>query len=107
MVVPANIRRGETLNVLTLWQVHAPVSRPLSIMLHLRDAQGQPLVISDGLGFPVEQWHSSDILVQNHIVVIPEDLELGDYTFHTGAYWLDELELLDGYSSVIPIMINP
>jgi hypothetical protein len=61
-------------------------------MGHLVGPDGVPIVVSDGLGVPVDQWQSGDLFVQRHHLSIPEGTLPGVYTLHTGAYWLDTME---------------
>ena len=94
MSAPASARPGATVDVLTFWEVVQAPGRPLSIMLHLRDAapDSVPLVVGDGLGFPVDYWQAGDVFAQKHTLLLP--LIAGEYTLHTGAYWLDALNPL-------------
>ena len=104
-LAPATARAGTTVDILTLWTVLEPPAKPLSLMLHLRDAGGTPVAVADGLGYPVEQWHAGDRLVQRHRLEIPDGIA-GEYGLHTGAYWLDTLEPLRGESLVQALVIE-
>jgi len=85
-----NIRPGEPLLVETYWQVRQQ-SEPISIMLHVSGPEGTPVLVGDGLGFPVDQWQSGDIFVQKHSLPIPEDAVSGRYRLYTGAYDLETI----------------
>jgi hypothetical protein len=94
------VRPGDTIEIETCWQVTALPSgsernegqRPLSLMLHLVGPEGIPLVVSDGLGVPVEGWQLDDLIIQRHRAVLPPEAPVGEYRVYTGAYWLDTLE---------------
>lgn len=88
---PARARAGAAIDVLTAWEILAQPDAPLSVMLHLRDADGVQVAVGDGLGYPVEQWRADDQFVQRHRLAIPEGVS-GRYTLVTGMYWLDTLE---------------
>ena len=78
--------------VRTHWQVRSIPSRPLSLMAHLVGAQGTPLAVGDGLGFPIEQWQAGDIIVQTHRLEPAGDVPgSGPLSLHVGAYWLDTM----------------
>jgi hypothetical protein len=99
MVAPSSAEPGATVEVITFWKVRRTPDWSLSIMLHLRDADGAPLAVGDGLGFPVEQWQVEDILAQYHQLVIPAETIEGEYVLHTGVYRLADFEQL----STIPL----
>ncbi len=94
---PSAVRAGEEMTVLTFWRVAEtaplPFTRPLSLMLHLRRADGTPLAVGDGLGVPAEQWRAGDVIVQRHALSIPADAPPGHYRLVAGVYWLDEMRL--------------
>jgi len=108
---PAAARPGETVDVLTWWRVLAPPARPLSLMLHLNGADGAPLAVGDGLGVPIDQWRTGDIIVQRHRLTVPPDTLPGAHPLRSGAYWLDDMTSLGNGDatdiSLTPIEINP
>jgi hypothetical protein len=91
---PRAAKRAESLDVKTYWRVIAQPSRPLSLMLHLTDQEGVPIAVGDGLGLPIEQWELGDIIVERHVLSIPDATPLGTYQVRSGAYWLDDLTRL-------------
>lgn len=92
--------QSDVVELYTYWRVDETPARPLSLMAHLLAADGTPVAIGDGLGVPIEEWQSGDIIVQRHHLAIPQDSASGPYWLQTGAYWLDTMErwpiLLDG-----------
>ncbi|MGD1991568.1 MAG: glycosyltransferase family 39 protein [Anaerolineae bacterium] len=82
----------ESIALITYWQVDEQPTAPISIMGHLIDAAGQPLIVGDGLGVPWHQLQPGDLLVQRHDLSLPADLPPGTYWLHTGAYQLETLE---------------
>jgi hypothetical protein len=82
------INETETLEVETSWRVEAgPIERPLSIMAHLLDADGQTLGVADGMGIPPNQCRPGDVIVQRHRFPARGGAPL---TLRTGAYWQDD-----------------
>jgi len=61
-------------------------------MMHLVAPGGNPVIVSDGLAVPVDQWRPGDIIVQRHRLPIPNDAPTGEYQPFTGVYWLDTME---------------
>ncbi len=94
MITPSSAKSGQTIEVITFWDVLNPPQMPLSIMLHLRDAEGIPIAIGDSLGFPVEQWKAGDHFIQRHQLSIPLETPPGEYTLVTNAYKLESLQSL-------------
>ncbi|RME31892.1 MAG: phospholipid carrier-dependent glycosyltransferase [Thermoflexia bacterium] len=76
----------------TFWRVKERPTRLLSLMGHLLGPDGAPVAAADGMGFPPEFWEPGDLIVQRHRFSVPADIPLGEYTFATGAYWLDTME---------------
>jgi hypothetical protein len=99
MAAPDSARRGTTVEVVTFWEVQQPPDHSLSIMLHLRDAEGVPIAVGDGLGFPVEQWRAGDVLAQRHQLNVPAETIVGEYVLYAGVYRLDDFEQL----STVPL----
>jgi 4-amino-4-deoxy-L-arabinose transferase-like glycosyltransferase len=89
------IQQTETagmLEVETWWRVEkSPVTRPISVMAHLLDKEGQALEVADGLNVSPLMWQNGDIIVQRHIFAVsckPHP----DLWLRTGIYWLDTLD---------------
>jgi len=104
---PPTARPGETIEVLTYWRVLARPARPLSLMLHLTGAGEVPAAVGDGLGVPVDQWQPGDIIVQRHILKIPELVESDSLRLYSGAYWLDTMTRLTTMHGEYSIKLCP
>ncbi len=89
---PAPAHPGQSVEVVTWWQVAQRPTRPLSFMLHMVGPGGAPVIVGDGLAIPIEQWHVGDVLLQWHRLAILQDAPPGEYTLVTGVYWLETLE---------------
>ncbi len=83
---------GQTIEIQTWWRVDSLPERPLSIMMHLAGPGGAPVIVGDGLGVPIEQWQTGDVIVQRHTLTLPADAPAGEYIPTTGVYWLDTVE---------------
>ena len=104
---PDRARPGEQVEVFTFWQVIARPARPLSLMLHLTGEDAAPIAVGDGLGVPVAQWQTGDIIVQRHILEVPDAASPGLYWLRSGAYWLDDMSRLQGGQAIpaLPIRV--
>jgi hypothetical protein len=96
---PHTAQPDSMVDVLTYWRILVQPSRPLSLMLHLVNADGIPIAVGDGLGISVDQWQRGDIIVQRHTLAIPPDTPPGAYQVRSGAYWLDDMQRLTSNGS--------
>jgi hypothetical protein len=85
---------GKTLELWTYWTVTDTPDAPLSLMAHLLNREGQFLAGGDGLGVPVENWRDGDVIVQRHVLEIPQEIAHGTYWVQTGAYRLTDMQRL-------------
>jgi hypothetical protein len=85
-----NLLPGDSLTVLTLSEQLAE-PRPVKMFLHL-DAPGGELAAQwDGLGLVWQSWLPGDLLIQQHILPLPESLAPGSYRLWAGYYHPDTL----------------
>jgi hypothetical protein len=83
--------QGDALEIETWWRaMQGPVTRPLSVMAHLLDADGTTLGVADGFGAAPWTLAPGDVVVQRHRFPLPR--EGTDVWLRTGAYWLDNGE---------------
>jgi hypothetical protein len=103
---------GETLAVITFWQITDPDSLgppnpavygpQAAIFIHLVDPAGQVVVQDDRLGVPAWDWNAGDRFVQLHRLSLPAGLAPGVYRLDVGVYTLpgvDRLVLATGGNS--------
>jgi len=87
-----SVHPGAPVELVTFWRVKETPNRPLSLMAHLVKPDGTPIAVGDGLGVPIEQWQSGDVIVQRHKLMVPKGTMPGRYGLQIGAYWLDTQE---------------
>ncbi len=87
-----DFRPGGAIELHTFWEVKEAPGRPLSLMAHVVGSDEVPVAVGDGLGGPVDQWRRGDVIVQRHLLAVPEGTPGGAYQLHTGAYWLDTMQ---------------
>ncbi|MBN2003418.1 MAG: glycosyltransferase family 39 protein [Anaerolineae bacterium] len=100
---PATAQPGQSLVLQTYWEVLNLPAQPLSLMAHLLNADGVPAAVGDGLGVPLDQWRTGQVIVQRHVWDIPPETPPGTYWMQTGAYCFPDLQrlpVLDGATVV-------
>ncbi len=106
----ARVKAGQEIEFWTYWRVTATTTQPLSLMAHLLGEDGHFVAAGDGLGVPLTEWRTGDVLVQRHRFTLPATAPPGRYWFQSGAYWLETLErwpvLLDGEIAGDRILLN-
>lgn len=77
---------GDSLSLLTYWQVEEPIPGPLKIFVHLVGEADAPVAQHDGLGSPSRGWATGDLIIQKHVLALPADLPTGLYKLYLGVY---------------------
>ncbi len=117
--LPASARLGETVAVLTYWQVgpawhplpfrrpYDPAQSPLGlrVFLHLSDLSGVYLSGADDLGLEPATLQAGDAFVQLHSLALPTSLAPGAYPLSVGLYdpYSGERVSLVGGGEALPI----
>ncbi len=82
----AQVAPGETLRLITCWRIEEPLTPPLSVFVHLIDAQGRPLAQWDGWPVATSGLESGDGVVLEHPITLPADIPPGHYPLQIGLY---------------------
>lgn len=77
---------GETLEVLTAWQVLTAPPNDLAVFLHLLDGDGNLVAQGDALTALADTLCSEDVFVQQHGIALALDAPPGSYRLATGLY---------------------
>jgi hypothetical protein len=98
---------GESLPVTLFWEACGAASRPYTVFNHLVDGNGALGAQQDGWPvagqWPPTCWHDGDVIVDKHIIMLPDDLDPGSYRLLTGLYDATtgkRLLLVDGRDAV-------
>ncbi len=84
------VSAGETVQLVTLWQVGE--AEGVRLFTHLLGADGVPIAQADRLDAPSAVWVRGDWLLQLHQFEIPMETAVGNYPLTVGMYiCLDEL----------------
>lgn len=83
---------GDTLVATVWWRVRQPPPPPVSIFAHLIPAGDEgiqtPAAVGDALGVRAEDWQPGMVLIQQHLLLISQDVPPGDYDLAVGLYSL-------------------
>lgn len=85
-LTPAAPRPGETLTVLTAWEVATAYPEELVFFTHLLSPAGDLVAQVDRLDAPNWQWQPGDRFVHLHRLTLPADLPPGEYALALGFY---------------------
>ena len=80
---------GDTLELTLFWQAQRPLAIEYQVFVHVLDAGGQLVAQSDKLNpgeFPTHRWPADRYVPDNHRLILPDDLPLGDYTVAIGLW---------------------
>lgn len=79
-------RDGQTLTLLSIWQIHEAVDHPLAFFTHLLAPDGSIVAQFDGLDVTTDQWQPGDYLLQIHPLTLPEAVPAGSRWLSLGLY---------------------
>jgi len=80
-------RSGDTIAVVTYWRVDGELPSDLTLFAHVYDDLGaEPVGNQDAISAVPSQLRERDILLQVHLVTLPERIPTRPYTLSVGAY---------------------
>jgi len=107
----SHLAPGETLLLLTYWQVLSPPDAPAAIFCHLLDARSQVTGGQDRLDAPVAHWRPGDVIAQLHAVTLDANAAPGTYQLEIGFYATADFgrwPVLDGDDAVTDrLLLHP
>jgi hypothetical protein len=80
------LQPGSTWTLVSFWHVASDGGMPLKAFVQLLDDEGNPRAKYDGFDVPVIGWREGDLLMQQHSLSIPDDLQPGRYWVQFGLY---------------------
>lgn len=92
---------GDTVVLVTLWQVTGQASGEVVLFTHLLDPSGAVVAQDDKLDVPSWNWHEGEYFLQVHRLSLPTDLAPGVYPLQVGAY------LRRDPSARLPVQVEP
>jgi 4-amino-4-deoxy-L-arabinose transferase-like glycosyltransferase len=85
---PASLGPGDTVQVLTLWQIATPppTDRDAVLFVQVLGSDGRVVAQRDHLDAPSWNWHADDQFAQLFRIPLPADLAPGSYRLIAGVY---------------------
>ncbi len=102
-----DVQPGTGVNVQLVWRADQAVDVAYSVFVHLDDAQGHLIAQHDGTPMaglrPTNHWRSGETILDQHALLLRQDLQPGDYRLNAGMYrGAERLKQPDG-SDTIPL----
>jgi hypothetical protein len=86
------LEAGQTLSIITVWQVERALPKDLTSFVHLLDVEGNVIAQHDGFDAAPTELQPGDQIIQRHFMVVPETS--GPLTLQLGLYTLGDLARL-------------
>ena len=80
------VQSGKNIRLTTYWRARQLGLQPLSIFVHVLDAQGKIAAQWDGYTYSPYYVQPGDIIVQVHFIPLPPDFAEGTYRLQLGLY---------------------
>ncbi|GEM_PF-2128229 len=97
-VTPSPVKAGDPLSVTLTWQAVSMPVADYTVFVHLRNAAGKTVAQADNPpqagAYPTSFWDAGETIVDDHAILLPNDLPAGDYTIVVGLYRFDTGERL-------------
>jgi hypothetical protein len=98
---------GEAVNLTLYWQTELQTAEPVTAFVHLVDEAGDIKAQSDQWpgGLPSNVWGPDQVIIDEHMINLPADLEGGEYRMMVGLYTASDglrLPALDRSGARIP-----
>ncbi len=77
---------GQSFDVLTYWRADGPITPPMTIFVHLLDAQGNIRGQHDGFGAALTMLEPGDVVIQRHSIPVDANAAPGVYRLQVGLY---------------------
>ncbi len=95
---PPQPQPGQSARLTLYWQGLAPMEDDYRVLVHLRDAGGNNVLVADhaplGSVYPTTLWQPGESVRETVTFTLPADLPSGTYTLLTGLYHPNTLERL-------------
>ena len=87
------LRPGQTLTYTLHWQAIDSIDQDYTVFNHVLDAEGNIRTQQDGMPqqgqYATTLWDRGEIVLDTHTILLPSDLEPGEYTLRIGLYELE------------------
>lgn len=88
--ISVTVRPGDVVGVPFTWRALASPGMRYAVFVHVRDADGYPLIQNDGDpvngDHPTDLWRPGDVIADPHILLVRADMPPGRYPVFVGLY---------------------
>ena len=92
------VEPGQPVSVKLYWQAQVPIGVDYTVFVHVIGPDGSVVTQSDRQplnGFlPTTAWVPNQIVVDEHVLTLPENAPKGEYAIYTGMYDLATMDRL-------------
>jgi hypothetical protein len=85
-----SVAPGETLSLQLYWSALVPVNEDYTVFVHLLDGAGDLVAQGDGPPaggrYPTSAWSPGEVVLDTHMLQVPNELASGRYTLVAGLY---------------------
>jgi 4-amino-4-deoxy-L-arabinose transferase-like glycosyltransferase len=87
---PPGLLSGDTLRLTLFWEASGTPSQDYTVFVHFNDRNGDQLLGADGPpvygDYATHLWRAGDQILDEHILILPDDLPPGAYQLAVGLY---------------------
>jgi len=84
------VRAGQLLSLTFYWQARGTPEMPYTVFVHVVDEHGNLVAQTDGQpangSYPTDLWEAGEVIVDQHSVLLPNNLADGTYEVRVGLY---------------------
>ena len=95
------IAPGQAITITLYWLAQAPVPADYTVFVHLTDSAGAPYAQDDSQpqhdAYPTFFWDVGETVIDPHVILLPSDMPLGEYSLLVGMYLLETGERLPAF----------
>lgn len=87
--IDTSLSPGSQLDITLYWQASNKTDQPVTAFVHLLDIDGNIAAQSDRWpgGLPSNVWAPNQVIIDNHVLDLPDDLPIGKYQLAVGLYF--------------------
>lgn len=88
--IPVRALKGQSVPVTLYWYTSRPISDDYTVFVHMLNQSGKIVSQSDGApangDWPTSAWHPGHTVIDSHTLIVPDDLQAGEYSLAIGLY---------------------
>ena len=88
--IPESATKGKSIPVTLYWYTSSPISSDYTVFVHMLNQSDKIVSQADGApangDWPTSSWHPGHPVIDIHTLIVPEDLQAGEYSLAIGLY---------------------